>query len=436
MVLRFFLLAGTSLLVSCANIERNNPEDSGSGNYRGLGNWLIAASSSSSRGTGGRSSSSNNACVMWSWVVTTPTTCEATGVETRVCASDPSITEGMREITKLEWGEWEITTPATSTTLAEGRRTCPNGDIEDEKDLAICGTNPNDVFAPEEQFCQEGTNVVKELCGGEAYPAIKYCSNGTLKDYSYCGPVPYTDTQFCYDISSKVGNLCGNRAEHYDPDLYECKPNINANGIYLKNKPKDSVGKEYEAVLIGTQTWMAENLNYNASGSKCGNGSNLNDANTSTCNTYGRLYNWATAMGLTSNYNSSSYNPSPSTKYRGVCPKDWHIPNDTDWNILMKFVNPSCSNNSNCANAGTKLKAAGGWSNYGNGTDNYGFSALPGGYGSSGSLNNVGRRGHWWSARENSNYYAYSRTMNDVSDFATWDTFDKLNLFSVRCVQD
>jgi len=113
--------------------------------------------------------------------------------------------------------------------------------------------------------------------------------------------------------------------------------------------------KVYKFVKIGTQTWMAENLDYNASGSKCYNNS------TSNCTTYGRLYDWATA--------------------RNACPDGWHLPSNVDWNVLMKFVNPSCSDNSSCAGAGTKLKAKSGWNSYSGvpaGMDNYGF--LGGGY--------------------------------------------------------
>jgi len=226
--------------------------------------------------------------------------------------------------------------------------------------------------------------------------------------------------------SGKVGNLCVNRAEYYDPDLYECKPNINANGIYLKNKPRDLAGKEYEAVLIGTQTWMAENLNYNASGSKCGNGSSLSDANTSTCDTYGRLYNWSTAMnGAT----SSNTNPS---KVRGVCPSGWHLPSNEEWTTLTNFVG---------TNAGTKLKAINGWNNHNgssdNGTDDYGFSALPGGYGNSiGYFNDVGYYGYWWSSTESNTSYAYSRYMTYGTATVSSNSYDKTDFFSVRCVQD
>ena len=63
--------------------------------------------------------------------------------------------------------------------------------------------------------------------------------------------------------------------------------------------------------------------------------------------------------------------------------------------------------------AGTKLKATSSWNSNGNGTDDYGFSALPGGVGNSdGSFSSVGDEGYWWSAREIGSYGAYNRIMS------------------------
>jgi len=173
--------------------------------------------------------------------------------------------------------------------------------------------------------------------------------------------------------------------------------------------PRD--GKTYKTVKIGTQTWMAENLNYNASGSKC------YDDQESKCQKYGRLYNWATA--------------------KTACPKGWHLPSGAEWNVLMKFVNPNCSNNRSCDNAGTKLKATSGWNI--NGQDTYGFAALPSGYGySGGKFSTIGNNGYWWSANEYYALYAYTntQTMYYDNEYSNGDNDNKNFLFSVRCLQD
>jgi uncharacterized protein (TIGR02145 family) len=170
-------------------------------------------------------------------------------------------------------------------------------------------------------------------------------------------------------------------------------------------------GKTYKIVKIGTQTWMAENLSYNAYGSKCyGN-------QESNCQKYGRHYDWNTAMK--------------------ACPKGWHLPSDAEWTTLTDFVGGSNV-------AGTKLKAKSGW-NKNNGTDAFGFSALPGGGGRaalpfgnpSGSFGSVGEYGIWWSATESSATIAWRWYMypNDAGVGRDND-YAKTSLYSVRCVQD
>jgi len=193
----------------------------------------------------------------------------------------------------------------------------------------------------------------------------------------------------------------------------------------------DQGGQTYKTVVIGTQTWMAQNLNYNASGSKCYKNSEAN------CTTYGRLYDWVTAMKLPTTCNNNTCATQVQSKHQGICPDGWHIPSDADWNVLMKVANPSCSDNSDCADAGRKLKATSGWNEYVKGTDDFGFAALPGGFGYSvGSFYSAGIYGRWWSASEGSSLNANNTDMNHVGDEVRWFGSDKGSLFSVRCLQD
>ena len=189
----------------------------------------------------------------------------------------------------------------------------------------------------------------------------------------------------------------------------------------------------YRTVPIGTQTWMAENLDYTVAGSKCYNNDPAN------CNEYGQLYNWATAMNLPSSCNSSTCSGQIQSPHRGICPSGWHIPSNADWDKLYRYADGTSGTSSpyDSPTAGKYLKATSGWNNNGNGTDAHGFSALPGGYGySDGSFGNVGDYGNWWSASENSSYGAYYRYMYYDYDYAHWDNNYKDFLFSVRCVQD
>jgi uncharacterized protein (TIGR02145 family) len=101
------------------------------------------------------------------------------------------------------------------------------------------------------------------------------------------------------------------------------------------------------------------------------------------------------------------------------------LPSDAEWGILMKSVNLACSPTGRCDNAGKLLKAASGWNKNGNGTDDYGFAALPGGAGggsSDDSFFNVGDYGEWWSASKNDAGYAYARYMGYNNECVLWDS--------------
>jgi uncharacterized protein (TIGR02145 family) len=207
----------------------------------------------------------------------------------------------------------------------------------------------------------------------------------------------------------------------------------------INGTPVSYEGETYQTVVIGTQTWMARNLNYAVSGSKCGNGRSLSDANTSTCNTYGRLYDWTTAMALPDSCNSNSCSLQINAKHRGICPSGWHIPSNADWDKLVRYVDGTSGTSSpyDSPTAGRYLKATSGWNSNGNGEDKYGFSALPGGFGSSnGGFYDVGNRSNWLSASEILSLYAYVRLMGYDYEDVHYDNKFKSVLYSVRCVMD
>jgi len=200
-------------------------------------------------------------------------------------------------------------------------------------------------------------------------------------------------------------------------------------------------GETYKTVVIGSQTWFQRNLNYAVEGSKCGDGSSLSSTNTATCNTYGRLYDWVTAMKLPTSCKTSSCATSISTPHQGICPSGWHIPSDADWDKLYRYADGTSGTSSlyYSPTAGRYLKARNGWNSNGNGEDKFGFAALPGGSGFSGfnSFDEVGDYGYWWSASEASVYSAYYRYMIYDGEYADWGSSDfKSYSRSVRCVKD
>jgi uncharacterized protein (TIGR02145 family) len=184
-------------------------------------------------------------------------------------------------------------------------------------------------------------------------------------------------------------------------------------------------GNVYKYVKIGNQVWMAENLRYLPSivgpdtDSKTTpyyyvygyNGSDVNAAKaTANYATYGVLYNWTAACNS--------------------CPAGWHLPSDAEWKELI-------DNLGEASVAGSKLKSISGWSSDGNGTDEYGFTALPGGYRhGSGAFTSIGDQGYWWSATDNGPNYAWSRDLISTTSYV-YRSLNNLELgSSVRCVRD
>jgi len=168
-------------------------------------------------------------------------------------------------------------------------------------------------------------------------------------------------------------------------------------------------GKTYKWTMMEAnmgaygQYWMVENLNYEAAGSKCYNDDPAN------CDKYGRLYDWKTA--------------------KTACPNGWHIPSDAAWEKFTTFAGGSL-----VAGKTLKSKTEWGWDKGGGGTDDYGFSALPGGSHSNGDFSGINESGGWWSSSENGNE-ARTWIISAASDYLTRAYYLKSEyMFSVRCV--
>jgi uncharacterized protein (TIGR02145 family) len=195
----------------------------------------------------------------------------------------------------------------------------------------------------------------------------------------------------------------------------------------------DQDGNIYKTVTIGTQIWMAENLRttkYNdgiaiplvtdgttwrnlSTGGYC-NYDNI--TNIDTVATYGRLYNWY------------------AVNTNKLAPIGWHVPTDTEWEILTYYLNGELV-------AGGKLKETGivHWISPNAGaTNETGFTALSGGYrlAINGMFDSIGESNHWWSVTEGSDSTAWYRGVyylgNDVYRYAHY----KQSGFSVRCLRD
>lgn len=182
-------------------------------------------------------------------------------------------------------------------------------------------------------------------------------------------------------------------------------------------------GQTYATVEIGSQTWMAENLNYQTTNSEWYDNSSENG------DKYGRLYIWESALT--------------------ACPSGWHLPSDSEWTKLSDYlIYNGYGYGGSGTDIGKSMAFTSGWNlgsvpgvvGYDQATNNSsGFSALPGGHFSiSGSSGYLGYWVYWWSATEYSSVYAWYRSLSYDTDYLTRDHYHrtKYNGFSVRCVRD
>jgi uncharacterized protein (TIGR02145 family) len=186
-------------------------------------------------------------------------------------------------------------------------------------------------------------------------------------------------------------------------------------------------GQVYRTVVIGTQTWLAQNLNYSGSGSAAV-GTTLK-SKIDTGIKYGRLYTWSEAMGIDISYDNALWGQS-NGNHQGICPSGWHVPSDAEWTVLTKFVD------STQTVEGAKLKSANGWfadnGVSGNGADPYGFRALAG----SGSYapTSSGYLGYWWTATERYSDFAWFwELFNSAAVIYRQNDFGKTYANSLRC---
>ena len=184
-------------------------------------------------------------------------------------------------------------------------------------------------------------------------------------------------------------------------------------------------------VTIGKQVWMTQNLNVD----KFRNGDLIPEAKTEgEWKAYGQA--GEAAWCYYNNYSQNGekfgklYNWYAVNDARGLAPKGWHIPSDTELTALADYLGGK-------EKAGAKMKSKEGWNDNGNGTNSSGFSGLPGGArDASGRFYRIGELGYWWSCSEGTTVEVWSRTLfYSIGDLGRGNQDKRIGL-SVRCLRD
>jgi uncharacterized protein (TIGR02145 family) len=230
-----------------------------------------------------------------------------------------------------------------------------------------------------------------------------------------------------------------------------CGSGVNATGTITvnvftcaTNSFSDIDGNTYNTVSIGNQCWMSENLKTsryrngdlipivtdntawgtNLQTAQTGKRSWYNNDSTTYENRYGNLYNWYAVVDS-----------------RGLCPTGWHVSSDDEWKTLtgingVGVVEPGKKLKSTVTNS---MQGSGlGWDPGNPGTDNYGFSAFPGGLRSKeGVFNSIRTDAFFWCATQSNPTTAWGRYLwyNNTTVYAH-DLGLKEVGASVRCLKD
>ena len=245
----------------------------------------------------------------------------------------------------------------------------------------------------------------------------------------------------------------GSGGGNYNNQEYPSTDNV------IRRAVTDIDGNIYDAVQIGNQVWMAENLRTTkyADGTTIPLGTdtstttayryapgpygNSNEENMVNVPRYGYLYNWPAVMH---GANSSDANPSG---VQGICPNGWHVPSDAEWTQLINYMKtqPAYMASGNADHLAKALAATWGWNSTdetdapGNNpsTNNAtGFSALPAGHYERGSYYHFGCLAYFWSASEINDGRVHILDFDYDFAYVYRTKYYKYDDFSVRCVRD
>ena len=304
---------------------------------------------------------------------------------------------------------------------------CTNS--SDEVIIAFSQT-PTKAYAGEDQIFTDGTTSTKlsantpETGHGTGKWSIISGNDGIFDDSANTNTTFSGVLHESYLLRWSISTSCENST---DDVLIAFKQDSEGSPV------TDIDGNTYKTAWIGDQLWMAENLKV----SKEHNGTiiplitdsiewgNLNDDNIDKAycyynndkanfDKYGALYTYAAA--------------------KVACPNGWHLPNNSDWDELVNYI----SDNGYEDYEGMALKSTTGWYDYGNGSDNFGFNAFPGGYRPyyTDAYHQIGLFGYWWSATEESANISYSRMLYYGKQKVYLADKNKSSGCSIRCIKD
>lgn len=267
-------------------------------------------------------------------------------------------------------------------------------------------------------------------------------SKDSLDKNSFCIDMIYNRS---YKNENYSTLLCNSKTNACSYD-FEIKP---CTGENCMTDTRD--GQVYHITTIGKQTWMAQNLNYRG---YVNSKDSLSFCYMDSCSKYGRYYTWAAAMdssaifstsGKNCGYNSYDTVCVPKYPVQGICPFGWHLPDTTEWNLLLTTVGGKDV-------AGSVLETTTGWGRFNSeNTNSVNFSVYPTGVFTNSNNIELHTASFWTSSHTRPSIYLNELGEFDHSDHRIYSAyryyFSPLNVDdkstspaeranSIRCVKD
>lgn len=222
-----------------------------------------------------------------------------------------------------------------------------------------------------------------------------------------------------------------------EDELYNSPLKIEATAEKEEGVITDIDGNDYNIVKIGDQWWMAENLKTTkyADGTSLTELTDLNNDGSTNDEWYDGINSclYDSYSGeIYYNYTAATHNQFTSGKVQGVCPTGWHLPDSTEWEILIKTVRAKYNKNE----AALGLKAKYGWPEGKCGNDDYGFEALPTGAKNGTGDIFTGETGSWWSSTNDEQNLADHWSIGSVDNRVLRGSTSYNVGYTVRCVKD
>jgi len=194
----------------------------------------------------------------------------------------------------------------------------------------------------------------------------------------------------------------------------------------------DIDGNAYKTVGIGSQIWMAQNLRTKK----------LNDGTIIPQVKADSIWDFYPHIAYCFYKNDSIYNSKIygalynyyTVKSGLICPVGFHVPDDSEWAVLVKFMGGN-------EKAGGKLKDY--YTSYWSDpnvcfANDYGFAALPGGRRShyKGVFSSIRDMGYWWTNTSKNDFYAYARSLYNFNTLVNRNESSYGDGYSIRCIKD